>query len=451
MKAVNTSRRAFLKFAGSTAAGAMVAACALATTQVPPPATPAPASTSGESVELRIAWWGSQNRTTRTLDVIKLFEKEHPNIKISPEYASYDDYFTKLTTQAAGKSLPDLIQQDYPYIAEWVSRDLLLPLDDYVSNGSLNLKGVSESALSGGRLNGKLFALDLGTNAQAFVFDPELFQKAGVEIPKPGWTWTDLEETATRIHEKLNIYGVSSGLYAPEKFAVWLRSNGATLYNKEGTALGYEDDKLFVDWMNMMLRLMKAGVIPTREFDTSRGDASVEQDLIVTKESAMSAIYSNQLVALSVAGGNRSLQIGLYPGAGADKPDGLFINPSMFFSISAQAKHPAEAAMFMDFFTNSLDANKVLEAERGVPISPTIRDALSPTLGGPQKQTFDYISLVEQHSTPIDPPDPPSAGDVLSNNFNPIVEQVLYGKITPEDGAKQFREQANAVLVKNTK
>lgn len=123
----------------------------------------------------------------------------------------------------------------------------------------------------------------------------------------------------------------------------------------------------------------------------------------------------------------------------------------MFFSISAQAKHPAEAAMFMDFFTNSLDANKVLEAERGVPISPTIRDALSPTLGGPQKQTFDYISLVEQHSTPIDPPDPPSAGDVLSNNFNPIVEQVLYGKITPEDGAKQFREQANAVLVKNTK
>lgn len=121
----------------------MVAACGLATTQVPPPATPAPASTSGESVELRIAWWGSQNRTTRTLDVIKLFEKEHPNIKISPEYASYDDYFTKLTTQAAGKSLPDLIQQDYPYIAEWVSRDLLLPLDDYVSNGSLNLKGVS--------------------------------------------------------------------------------------------------------------------------------------------------------------------------------------------------------------------------------------------------------------------------------------------------------------------
>jgi multiple sugar transport system substrate-binding protein len=77
---------------------------------------------SQQPINLRVAWWGSQTRHNQTLEVIKLFEKRYPNIKITPEYTSWSDYWTKLNTQAAAQNLPDVIQHDYQYITEWVNR-----------------------------------------------------------------------------------------------------------------------------------------------------------------------------------------------------------------------------------------------------------------------------------------------------------------------------------------
>ena len=87
-----------------------------------------------EPVELRVAWWGSQTRHDRTIKVIELFQKKYPNIKVSYEFALWDDYWVKMNTQAAGNNLPDVMQQDYQKIAEWVSKGLLMPLDPYVDS-----------------------------------------------------------------------------------------------------------------------------------------------------------------------------------------------------------------------------------------------------------------------------------------------------------------------------
>ena len=73
---------------------------------------------------MRIAWWGSQDRHDRTIKVIELYQKKNPNVKIAYEFASFNDHLTKMTTQAAGNSLPDIMQQDYAWIAEWAGRGL---------------------------------------------------------------------------------------------------------------------------------------------------------------------------------------------------------------------------------------------------------------------------------------------------------------------------------------
>ena len=79
----------------------------------------------------------------------------------------------------------------------------------------------------------------------------------------------------------------------------------------------------------------------------------------------------------------------------------------MFFSIPATSKHPEEAAMFIDFVTNSLEANDILAAERGVPISAAVRDYLQPKLDPMMQETFDFLVRVEADSSPVPPPDPP--------------------------------------------
>lgn len=46
-----------------------------------------------EKITLRMAWWGSQNRHIRTLQVIKMYEKLHPEIDIEPQYTGWTGYW----------------------------------------------------------------------------------------------------------------------------------------------------------------------------------------------------------------------------------------------------------------------------------------------------------------------------------------------------------------------
>src|SRR5262245_1314680 len=175
--------------------------------------TPAVAQSGGAPVELRVAWWGSQDRHNRTLKAIELFQKKHPHIKVSYEFAGWSDYWTKMTTQAAGRNLPDVMQQDYAYIAEWSSRGLLASLDELVKNGTIDTSSVPEALLKGGVVGGKLVAINLGSNSQCWVIDLDAFKSAGLEPPAPNWTWSDFEKIALALREKLGLWGMGSGLW----------------------------------------------------------------------------------------------------------------------------------------------------------------------------------------------------------------------------------------------
>src|SRR5699024_978082 len=96
-------------------------------------------------IELRMAWWGGQERHDRTLEVIELYEEKNPNVKIVPEYSGMDGYFDKLTTQFAAKNAPDIIQYG-GNLNDFVHRGVVLPLDDYIGN-ELDISLHSESMI----------------------------------------------------------------------------------------------------------------------------------------------------------------------------------------------------------------------------------------------------------------------------------------------------------------
>ena len=81
---------------------------------------------------MRFLWWGSQRRNDLTLDAISVFEEKNPDIKISPEYTSYETYFDKLTTQVAGGNAPDIIQMDLAWMDAFTQDEVLLNLDPYI-------------------------------------------------------------------------------------------------------------------------------------------------------------------------------------------------------------------------------------------------------------------------------------------------------------------------------
>jgi len=407
----------------------------------------APAADSGEKIELRVAWWGSQDRHDRTIAAIEQFEALHPNIDVVYEFAGWADYWTLMTTQAAGGNLPDVMQQDYARLEEWVSRGLLSPLDDFAADGTLNFANVSESALAGGRLDGVLYAVNLGTNSMMVVIDADKLAEAGMETPSPEWTFAEFEQFATELHDKLGILGISSDLSNEQLWKNTYLSLGEWVYNEDGSALGYEDDQPFIDYLNMVKRMQDAGVAETREQILAQAGGSVETNLIVTEQAAATYFWSNQIVAMSnAAGEGRNFILVPMP-----RPDGgasaNYLKPSQFFSLTSQAKHPQEAAMFIDFITNDIEANKVLMAERGVPISSEVRAALEPLLNTPQRLMFDYIASIESTASPIPPADVAGHANFINNVYWPLaLDPFLFGQQSVEDAMRILREEGNIVL-----
>ncbi len=98
-EAIVTSRRGRRAALGSAGAVAwMVLIVAIAHVGHAPRL--AAAQQAASPVELRVAWWGSQDRHNRTIKAIELFQKKQPHIKVSYEFAGWSDYWTKMTTQA---------------------------------------------------------------------------------------------------------------------------------------------------------------------------------------------------------------------------------------------------------------------------------------------------------------------------------------------------------------
>jgi len=438
-----------------TACGTPPAAAPTAASQptsVPP--TQAPAA---QPVELRIAWWGSQARHDRTIAVIELFQKKYPNIKIAYEYALWDDYWVKMNTQAAGNNLPDIMQQDYQKIAEWYSKNLLMPLDDHIANGTINLKNVAEASVKGGVLGGKNYAINLGNNTLCFELDVDAFKKAGIDLPPANWTWADYEKIAMAFREKANMYGGADSLYNWELWRSIYLAMDENIWAADGLQLGYPaaHDQIYADFLKMAVRLQKAKAIPTREEEVA-AKWTVENNPFVKGQAAMTWLWTNQIVAsLKAAGEGRNVKIVTLPVPVGAKISAHYMKPSMFFSITANSKHPKEAAMFLDFFTNSVEANQVLLAERGIPISSAVREGIKPQLGQSQIAMFDFAAQAEKTAAPIRPADPAGAGEISGSDnsliVTKVIEPVMYGKLSAEDGIALLRNEANAILAKNKK
>ncbi|GIN71542.1 ABC transporter substrate-binding protein [Bacillus sp. J14TS2] len=401
---------------------------------------------SKDQVTIRMVWWGNKEVHERTQKVIDLFEEQNPDIKVSTEFTGWDGYWDKLATQAAGQNIPDVVNMDIQYLSEYVDRDLLLDLNPYIDKGILNFDDVDDSLLDGGIINGKLFAVNQGTNSPALTYDPEMLKEAGISEIEPGYTWDDFIDMAKKLK---NHFGDDSYVSVPQgfnDFGYYLRQHGLWLYNEDGTGLGYDDDQYLVDFLEMQQKLREENITPPQ--DVMNSVQGLEDELIVHKTSPFHPLTSNEFTAIQQAA-DRPLELTIFPSLEGGEY-GQYLKPGQFYAVSSHSKHPEEAAKLVDFFTNSTEAHEILKAIYGVPISSKVQEHITPLVDEPTKQIFDYIELVKDYSSPISPPEPSGHGEI-SSMYTRVLEKINFGELTPEDAAKQFRSEAEARLAKNTK
>jgi multiple sugar transport system substrate-binding protein len=394
-----------------------------------------------KDVTLRIAWWGSDTRHEYTQKVIDMYKVKNPNIKIDFEYASFDDYWKKLAPQAAANQLPDIVQMDVSYISQYAKNGQLEDLAPYMNN-QIQLADVSENVLSTGIIAGKQYGIPTGVNVLGFQYDPALMKKAGIDAIPDDWDWAKYEVLALKAASNKLYFdgGMASDIF----FNYFLRSKGLTLYNAEGTGLGYEDDAVFTEFFDRLASLVKAGAVPDPGVANQSKGIVEESDLVKEKGVGVWQ-WSNQFVGLQTVV-NRPMEFA--PMVGPDMEKGLYMQPSMYWAVTTNSKVKEEAAKFIDFWINDVEANKLIKGDRGVPISSKIKEALAPELSEQTKQVFDFVAEMEPKSSPMSPAPPVGSPEIIAM-LTDYVEEINFGQTTAAEVAPKFREAANAILANN--
>ncbi|WP_166238978.1 ABC transporter substrate-binding protein [Paenibacillus turpanensis] len=406
--------------------------------------TPASGGDSKEQITLRLLWWGSQTRHDLTNEVIKLYEKKNPHVKIQGEFTSYNGYWEKLAAMVAGNNMPDVLQMNYgEYLTQYAGKDVLADLTPFTESGAIKTDKISKGLLESGKPNDKLLGIPLGMNALTVIYDEQMLKDAGAKLPDSSWTWDDWKQIAETVHQKTGNYG-TQGLEIVNIFEYYARQNGQKIFNADKTGLGFEE-KTLADFLTMVLEQQEKGTYPT--LDVILQHEAVEDQLIVHKKAPFDFRWSNQVVALTKAA-QRPLKLAPLPGPDLDK--GMYLKPAMFFSMSKNSKHQEEAAKFIDFFINDVEANKILNGERGVPVSSDIRKELSGSLDETNKMVYEYIDMIAQNSSPIDGNYPAGSSEVLKA-LEEVHEQVMYKQISPEEGAKEFKQRAEDIIEREAK
>lgn len=347
------------------------------------------------------------------------------------------------------KSMPDIVQMDYLYISTYAKNNSLADLSEYVDSGVIDTSTIDKNIMKTGDSNGKTVGIPLSTTALAVTYNPTVIEQAGAEVPSDDWTWDDyitLNEKVAKSTGKPSALAATAGIFGDVNiFNYWVRSQGESLFNEDGTALGYDDDKITSDFFDMWKKMADDNVAPDADEQTQIASLGKEGLPIVTDEAATDIEWN--AFPTTVSSANPNLKLAVMPNA---KDSGLWLKPGMFFSVSETSKVKEECAKFINWFVNSNEANEILLGERGTPVSSDVRDNLieRDKLSEQQKEAFEYTDKVSAVVGETPAADPSGIAEV-NEAFASAGNSVLYGQLTSKEAAKQFREKANAILERN--
>ncbi|MCM3924013.1 ABC transporter substrate-binding protein [Frankia sp. AiPs1] len=144
-----------------------------------------------------------------TQALIDAFEKAHPNITVKPQGVAVADVLTRLQTDTAAGSPPDVAQIGWSKMAAAYQLLPIVPVQDIPTRADWNaaMAGFSQHLLSAVAVDGKVKAVPYTISIPVIFYNADLFRKAGLDPTTPPTTVAEVKKDALAIKEKAGAQG----------------------------------------------------------------------------------------------------------------------------------------------------------------------------------------------------------------------------------------------------
>lgn len=147
------------------------------------------------SITLQVS--GEREETAAYRAVVQAYENDHAGTEVElVQVAEKDDHLTKLATSFAAGQPPDIFLVNFREYSQFVARGAVEPVGDLLEQRGVDFGDYYEAPIEAFSLAGELQCMPQNVSSLVTYYNVDLFERAGVDVPRAGWTWEDFRATA---------------------------------------------------------------------------------------------------------------------------------------------------------------------------------------------------------------------------------------------------------------
>lgn len=197
-------------------------------------------------------------------DVISAFNEEYPDVTVSVTVTPFDQYWTRLQTQANGDNLPDVFWMNGPNIQLYASEGQILSIQELFDSGQLDKANYPEAMVDLYTFEGEAYAIPKDFDTIGLWYNRRLFDEAGEPYPDGTWTWDEFRAAAERLTAALpdGTYGAAISWQSNQTgYYNAIYQAGGFAINDDATESGYGDAEA-VEGIEFLASLIEDGSVP---------------------------------------------------------------------------------------------------------------------------------------------------------------------------------------------
>lgn len=401
-----------------------------------------------ESGDELIVWTGQRADAAFREEKLNAWNTDHPDSRASMVIYT-EDYATTLELAFTSKQAPDIFQiiNNAQY---YVERDMLLPLDDFLTEEEKARYGELYAIENVNQVDGKMYTLTERGITYRLLYNKDIFQAAGISAPPK--TMDEVVEYARKITE----WGKKDGIYG---FAMQLKAP-ATVGERVIDQVGYRNEICAYDYTlgKYDFSVMKPVLEPFKQMYEEKimfpGAEGLDSDPMRTQFAAGKIgmyIYGNWEPTIYAEGGQFPAQCNWgavpVPGIGTDEPKGRtdIKNAGKSWGISSTCKNPEKAWEYIQYMLSDEYMKEYHESGQGTVIIPSVVEiAGQPDIPGAKEFGMD------ESLDMVWPVRPETAGMKLEGkNAYDTYAAIILGAEDMDKGLAELTERYNAGLDKS--
>ena len=395
--------------------------------------------------EMLICWTGQRADAAFREEKLKQWNAEHPDAQVDMEIYT-EDYATTLELAFTSKQAPDIFQvvNNAQY---YVERDMLMPLDKFLTEEEKERYGDLFAIDSVNRVDGQMYTLTERGITYRLLYNKDIFEAAGIQEPPK--TMDEVVEYARKITE----WGKDQGIYG---FAMQLKSP-ATIGERVIDQVGYRNEICAYDYTTGTydFSVMKPVLEPFRQMYEEKimfpGAEGLDTDPMRTQFAAGKIgmyIHGNWEPTIFAENGQFPAQCNWsavpIPGIGTDDPKGRtdIKNAGKSWGISSTCKNPEKAWEYIQYMLSDDYMKEYHEAGQGTVIIPSVtKIANQPDMAGAEEFAMnDALDMV----WPIRPDN--SGMKLEGKSSYEVYASIILGATDIDEGLSDLTQRYNAGL-----